>query len=225
MNNQQQKPPVRRQINDSLIEQLRELGRGVSSGVTDQLIGGVANDALNSFFGVPKSGNLQPGQEVRLGKTAATQPASPPAAEQPFNPFALPGAERFPFPMRKREAPRASISPEVVSRLRQQEAQVAHKIDEIRMEIKALIAEVKTVDKEIKEAADGQVVSPDTYHLNYLDRIKVMLKNMLKQLTESRSWLSTQKSRRKQRGYWAMYKKRGTTFGLSHERVVATQTG
>jgi len=98
-------------------------------------------------------------------------------------------------------------------------------LEEIRAELKHLIAEIKTVNQEIQQAVDGQLVDPDTYHLNYLDRIKIMLKNMLKQLGESRTWLTTQKSRKKQMGYWNQYKKKGTSFGLNHERTVATQVG
>ena len=218
MSTQQPKPKQARPLNDSLIEQLRDLGRGFGTTVKDDLVGGVANDALASLFGAPKTGNLKPGQEVNLNQSQPKAPAEG-AHQLPQRP------ERFPFPFRRREQFKPQYSPETVALLRQQEAHVAQKIEEIRAELKHLIAEIKTVNQEIQQAVDGQLVDPDTYHLNYLDRIKIMLKNMLKQLGESRTWLTTQKSRKKQMGYWNQYKKKGTSFGLNHERTVATQVG
>jgi hypothetical protein len=45
-------------------------------------------------------------------------------------------------------------------------------------------------------------------------------------IEDGRAWLETFAKRKKKKlGYWKMYKKHGTTFGLSHERTIATQTG
>jgi hypothetical protein len=42
---------------------------------------------------------------------------------------------------------------------------------------------------------------------------------------DSGAWLSTMQGKKGKKNYWAMFKKHGTSFGMSNERQVATQTG
>ena len=64
------------------------------------------------------------------------------------------------------------------------------------------------------------------YYLRFLEWLLLVVKHLRVKVEEGRMWLATFSQRRKKRlGYWQMYKKHGTTFGLSHERVLATQTG
>ncbi|RJR16190.1 hypothetical protein C4579_00535 [Candidatus Microgenomates bacterium] len=220
--NNQQKKPKKAPQSDSLVEQLRDLGRGVGKTVTQDVVGGMASDALSSLFGTPKSGDMQPGQSVSLPKQSNS---AAPSADFPMPPRMPRMNERFPFPFKKREQFKPQYSPEQMQMFRQQEAQVARKIEEVRQELKALIMEIKSVDQDVQQAVEQNIVDPDLYHINFFDRLKVMLKNMLQEIKDSRSWLTTHKSKKRQMGYWSQYKKKGTTFGLSHERTVATQTG
>lgn len=217
MNQPAKKPQAKSPTNDNLIEQLRDMGRGVAHNVTSDLISGVASDALSSLFGTPKSGQLREGQEINMNQ-------APPPPQQPEEmPFLRP---EFPF---RRPAPReeyrSPFSQEQMALLQQQEAEVAKKIDEIRLEIKALIMTIRSVDRQIQQAVSQEMVDPGAYHLNFLDRLKTMLKLMRKSLADSSSWLNLMQSRKKEKRYWNQYKKKGTTFGLSHERVVSTQVG
>ncbi|HCM37406.1 MAG: hypothetical protein UV61_C0004G0053 [Candidatus Gottesmanbacteria bacterium GW2011_GWB1_43_11] len=203
------KTPPKAVNTDNLIEQLRDVGRGVAKTVKQDLVSGIATDALSSLFGTPKSGDLEPNQPLNLGETPP-----PPMPEMPF-----------PYRMRQVEQPRPMFNMEAMNRLRAQEAQVAQKIDEIRLELKALIATLKQVDSEIVKAVDEQLIDPGLYHLNFLDRIKTILKLLRQNLNDSSSWLSVMRSRKKQRTYWSLYKKKGTEFGLNPDRVVSTQVG
>jgi len=208
------KTPTKGYTNDSLIEQLRDVGRGVSRNLTQDLVSGVTSDALSSLFGTPQSGDMKPGQAVSLEKNQPDVTQS----EMP----------EMPFPWRRRapEAPRTNVAfNESLNRLRQEEALVAQKIEEIRMELKALIAALKMVDKQIQKAVDEELVDPGVYHLTFLDRLKTILRLLRKNLTDSSSWLAVMHSRKKEKRYWNQYKRKGTTFGLSHERVVSTQVG
>src|SRR3989344_3421954 len=213
-------------ITDNPVEQVRGIGRSIGKTVVQDLMGGMASDALASLFGTPKpatKGDMQPGQAVELPKvnTQAQSDEMPWPPRMPWLP------ERFPnFPGRaRRMEQKPAFNPEIMRQLKEQELLVQRKIDEIRMEIKQLISEVKTVDKEIQQAASNEYVDPGEYHLNFLDRLKTALNLMLVEMKTSSTWLQTHKSKKKRMGYWAQYKKKGTTFGLSHERNVATQVG
>lgn len=213
------KPQTRATNSDTLLEQLRDVGRGIASTVKSDLVGSVATDALSSLIGTPvKSGDLKPGQPLQFD-TPAAKPA--PIQEQPF-----PFPENWPRIARPRERIwTPPVNQELLDRLRQQESQVAQKIEEIRIELKSLIATIKNVDLEISKTVGDQFIDPGVYHLNFLDRLKTILKLMRKNLSDSASWLSVMRSRKKERRYWSLYKKKGTEFGLNPDRVVSTQVG
>jgi len=229
MQNLTSKQPKKNQstsLTDNPVEQVRGIGRSVGKTVVKDLMGGIATDALASLFGTPKpatKGEMQPGQAVEMPspKSAATPAEMPMSPRMPWLPERFPG---FPGHARRPEQ-KPAFNLEVMRQLKEQEVLVQRKIDEIRVEIKQLIAEVKTVDKEIQQAAANEYVDPGEYHLNFLDRLKTALRLMLVEMKTSSTWLQTHQSKKKRMGYWNQYKKKGTTFGLSHERNVATQVG
>lgn len=64
------------------------------------------------------------------------------------------------------------------------------------------------------------------YYIRYLEWLLTVVSQLRMKVEEGRAWLETFNQRKKKKvGYWKMYKKHGTTFGLSHERSLATQTG
>ncbi len=64
------------------------------------------------------------------------------------------------------------------------------------------------------------------YYVRFLEWMLTIVKQLRTKVEDGRAWLATFNQRKKKRmGYWQMYKKHGTTFGLSHERTLATQTG
>jgi len=213
MNKTNRKNPVKSINQDSLIEQLKSLGSGVVSSVKSDVVSGIGSDALSSLFGsqpTPKQGELTPGEPINLGNQTQQETV-----------------EDMPFMPRPKKADMFSdyISNEALNKLKQNEAQMAQKIEEIRFELRALIKAIKNVDKSVESAASQNIVDPGQYHLDFLDRLKTVLKVMRQNLNHSSTWLNALKSRKKERSYWKMYKKKGTSFGLSNERSVSTQVG
>jgi hypothetical protein len=70
-----------------------------------------------------------------------------------------------------------------------------------------------------------QPITPGIYHLNYYERLKNVIKAIRLNIEDSRTWLALSTGRKGRKKYWGMYKKHGTTFGLSHERSLATSSG
>lgn len=104
--------------------------------------------------------------------------------------------------------------------------EIETKIQEILIEIKRLMQTSKELQVEFKEVAEEQrVVNPGKYHETFFEWILTVIKNARLKVEDSGAWLAAFKSKKNKRQYWAMFKKHGTTFGLSNERVVATQTG
>ncbi len=106
------------------------------------------------------------------------------------------------------------------------EMQMRQSVDEIRMEIQKLIKTSKVVEQTVKDAtADKSPVKPGKYHINFFEFVLSVLRDATRKLEDTASYGSVFTSKKQQSKYWGSYQKHGTSFGLSGERTVATQTG
>ncbi len=196
-----QPPPKKRPTtpNNSILESLRDLGSGVGKSVAKDVVGGVASDALTSLFGQPTGGDLKP-----------------PRAQMPE---AFP--ERSPFRPQIRR-------PEVYQPIRtvvKEEVGIREKLEAVRMELKTLAASIKKFNSQVERAIEDIPAHPGVYHLNFLTRLRGVIMTLRQNIEDSGSWLALWTTRKKKKQYWGLYKKHGTSFGLSSERNVATQAG
>lgn len=194
----QSKKPKQNYFNDSILESLRDLGSGVGKTVAKDVVGKTAGDALQAIFGGP------------------VKPAESSHKEYPF----APKPEMQPKPA---VAPRPEIlRPESVAR---EQAAIKQEIESVRMELKALAGSLKSLNTEVQRAIDQVPVNPGVYHKNFFARLRSVLQLLRQQVEDSSTWNSMYSGRKKKKGYWGMYKKHGTQFGLSNERTAATQAG
>lgn len=109
------------------------------------------------------------------------------------------------------------------------EEETKKEIEIIKVEIKKLVLETGKMSTELQEAEKTVMettVAVGTYHLNFFDRIKNLIKLARKRISESKNWLELFNSRNQHKTfYWAQVRKSGTRFMLSQERYMATQAG
>ncbi|MBI1869466.1 hypothetical protein HYS11_00670 [Candidatus Gottesmanbacteria bacterium] len=203
--NQQKKKTQSQLWSDSFFENFKDIGSGISQGVVDDFAKGTAKGVgqglVNPFFGVGHGGEALDRQE-RLANIERKD-------QQPQQTY----YERF---------------KEETILFREQDQDVIRQIEAIRRDLRGLIkqmADLSSVMQEAEKAIAMETAVPGTYHVSFFERLRRIIGMFRKQIAESRTWLSLSQSKKKQRGYWKMYKKHGTTFGLSHERVIATQAG
>lgn len=100
-------------------------------------------------------------------------------------------------------------------------------VHQLKQQVTLLEKSEKTLTKEIAKIKVEQLpAKTGIYYLRYLEWMITLVRQLRQRVEDGRAWLSTfQKRQKKRMGYWKMYKKHGTTFGLSHERNLATQTG
>lgn len=182
---------------DSILEAFRDLGSDVKKGVTKDVVGKTASNAFQSLFGqMPKPGEYRP------------------------NPF-----EKSPFG--RKETPQQVHRPEILSpeKISEEHARVKQQLEAVRMELIMLAKSVGNLNQEIQKAVMEVPVEPGVYHVNFLERLKLVIQLIRRRVDDSNEWLQLSGSRKKQKGYWGKYKKHGTKFGLSADRTPATQTG
>lgn len=184
--------------NTGILESLRDLGAGVGKSVAKDVIGRVGSDALTSLFGQPTGGDLKPPQP-----TVEAYPE-----RQPFRP--------------------AIRRPEIyqpMTAVHREEVGIKEKLEAVRMELKTLAASIKKFNSQVERAIEDIPVHPGIYHVNFLERLRGVIMALRQSIEDSGSWLALWTTRKQKRKYWGMYKKHGTSFGLSSERNVSTQAG
>ena len=202
MNNtafQQSKPTKRPSVytNDSILEALRDLSGGVGKTVTKDVAGKVASDALASLFGSPiQQGEMHQNESIDFP------------------------VERQPRPAMRR--PEIRPAEKVIFH---EDAQIKQQLDAVRAELSALSKSIQMLSTENHKAVNETPVNPGVYHVNFYEKLRAVLQMLREQIDDSRSWLTMHQSRKKKMGYWGMFKKHGTTFGLSNERSLATSAG
>ncbi len=184
---------------DSILESLRDIGSGVSNTVVKDVAGGMAQDAISSIFGGPPkspSSEIRPNQSVEIGG-------------------------------RTWETPTAKPKNEINTGLMrsQDQMRVAQEIQAVREELRALADSLQAVSVEIENTIAQTPVDPGVYHVSFFERLKSLLREARMDLEDSRTWNALSSGRKRKKGYWGMYKKHGTKFGLSSERTAATQVG
>lgn len=101
------------------------------------------------------------------------------------------------------------------------------KIQEIMIQIKELTKSSKELAVQFKDIEKTEYVPQNAgkYHSNFVEWVLSMVRSARERVDNALSWTNALKSKKSQRTYWNLFKKHGTSFGLSGERVMATQTG
>jgi hypothetical protein len=104
--------------------------------------------------------------------------------------------------------------------------EVNQKLQQIMVELQRLISSSKVLKMEFADVnVDQAPPSAGEYHINFFDWLLLTIRTAREKVEDSGAWLTAVKGKNNKKGYWGMFKKHGTTFGLSNERNVATQTG
>ena len=185
-------------ISGSFFEQVRDLGSSIVTTAKKDLVGKLAEETLEQVFGTPRKGELKEGQVLNLSKEK----------KETVAPY---------FELRREE-----------TLLFVKEEDLTHEVEAARAELKKAINELEKLGQEVGEvekAVEKMPVKPGIYHLTFFERLRQVIKFFSERIEESRTWLHLMISKKNQKKYWALYKRHGTMYGLSGERVVATQTG
>jgi hypothetical protein len=104
--------------------------------------------------------------------------------------------------------------------------QIDAKLEQIMVELEKLIEESSELETKFQIiAVEQKPVEPGSYHLNFFEWMIGTIQAARQQIEDSSAWLSALQSKKGKKSYWAMFKKHGTSFGMSNERMVATQSG
>lgn len=212
MTTKKQKKQTNQYIDQNPVEAFRDLGSGVAKSLASDVAKGTVTGLWEQLLGRGSykeshgtGGDLAEGQELDLQSLQESQEEPQIEAGIDYRRDILRGSEKS-------------------QHIANKETEV--KIQEILVAIKQLAQSSKGLEVQFKEVVvEQRIEKPSKYHLTFFEWILSVIRLAKMRVEESSNWLSVFASKKKRQQYWGMFKKHGTTFGLSNERVVATQTG
>lgn len=207
-----------KQYSDNLIENFRSIGSGVASSTLSLAKDTINPDNWGTYIGLGKkeknkkekfAGDLNPGQELNLA-----------ALEEEKQDRILDIDPGYDY--------KGEILHRETRSLQRISQETENNIQQILVEIKKLVSATGELKTQFKVVAIEKVVNPGKYHESFFEWLLSSVREALKKVEDSKAWLSAVKGKNAKRGtYWTNADETvgGTSFSLSSERVVATQTG
>lgn len=193
----------------------KDVKADIVSNLWNTLITGGKNDLSSQIFG-ETPGSTHHGQELHPGQAASLK-----AEKKSMAPRSEGHMEYF------RKVQNADLLSQ-----NKEDASMDRRVEEIRSEIRKLLATSKQLENTIKQVTvENKVVNAGVYHENFFHFVLALLRSARVRMEEGMSWAGTAKAKKGQQGkkqqqqYWNMEQKHGTSFSLSSERSTATQTG
>lgn len=104
--------------------------------------------------------------------------------------------------------------------------QIQRLMQELAVEVKRLETQTAELTADVKKVTVETIpANAGMYHINFFDWVITTLRDLRKRVNESRLWLQMWAKKKEQKGYWAMFKKHGTSFAMSDERAIASANG
>jgi hypothetical protein len=209
-----------RVVNNDSYESADGLGSGLINAFKNDVAKGISNDLWEQLLATSDkennekapAGDMAEGQEISFKKKKAQQEAK--KTQETV----------------KRVDAGIDYAREIIHaerRIRAEGNQVLSvRIEEIVIELKRLTKESKALESQFREVT-AMVMPKEVgkYHQNFFEWMLTVVKTARMRVENAEQWLKTVSGKGKKKDFWGMYKKHGTSFGLSSERGVAQQTG
>jgi hypothetical protein len=202
-------------IDQNPIEAVRDIGSAVMESAKNDLAKEMMTDLWDQMLGTDlksktkEAGDLSEGQEINLSKKTKKEETKE---------------------VIQRTEPAIDYAAEIIhaeKRVSQsQNRELEQKVTEIIIELKKLAKSSKELEVTFKEVTVEKLpANPGKYHLNFFEWMLMTIQSARLKIEDSANWAKLFSGKKAKREYWGLFKKHGTSFGLSGERVVATQTG
>lgn len=195
----------------NVLESLKDIGSGVTSSLNTDLLGGISKDLLEQIL-YRRNPNKKTSGDIHAGESLE------------FSDL-LSGKHEENLKLKNQIA--------YERRLNQEEKQVSEKkTNELKVQLQALMQEIQYLAKttqglgeKVEVAVMQAPAQPGVYHLVFFEKIIEFIRNFRKNIDSASTWLGASNKRAEKKNFWAMYKKKGSSFLLSGESYSQRSAG
>ena len=194
----------------NVLESLKDIGASTTKTIKKDLLAESSQDFIRELLGsrIEKkySGELTPGEALEMG-------------------------EVFSGKKEANEKLRGQIALE--RRLVEEEKRrVEEKGNELKLQLHALMQEVYELAKttqglgeQVEVATMQAPANPGVYHVIFFEKLLEFVKSFRKKIENAELWLHSSNKRAEKKNYWAMYKKKGSSFLLAPDHYLQRSAG
>ncbi len=195
----------------NVLESLKDIGSGVTSSLNTDLLGGISKDLLEQILN-RKSPNKKASGDIHAGESLE------------FSDL-LSGKHEENLKLRNQISFERRLTQEekVVSEKRTNELKV--QLQTLMQEVQYLAKTTQSLGEEVEVAAMQAPAQPGIYHLIFFEKIIEFIRNFRKNIDSASVWLGASNKRAEKKNFWAMYKKKGSSFLLSGESYSQRSAG
>jgi len=194
----------------NVLESLKGIGAGTTNTIKKDLLAESSQDLLRELLGTriekKYSGEIAPGEALEIGDV-------------------------FSGKKEANEKLRGQIALE--RRLVEEEKRrVEEKGNELKLQLHALMQEVYELAKttqglgeQVEVATMQAPANPGVYHVIFFEKLLEFVKSFRKKIENAGIWLHSSNKRAEKKNYWAMYKKKGSSFLLAPDHYLQRSAG
>ena len=194
----------------NVLESLKDLG-GAGSAQMGDFLKNTSEDFFKELVGIPTqnkkvSGEISAGESLEMSEVLSGQ------AEETRRLKHQIVLERNLVAEEKR------ISEEKMGKLRVE-------LQAIASEIVKLAASTQELARETEIAMIEVPGNPGIYHIIFFEKLLEFISSFRKKIEDTTLWLGSANKRAEKKGYWSMYKKKGSSFLLSPDHYLQRSAG
>jgi hypothetical protein len=106
------------------------------------------------------------------------------------------------------------------------------KMQELRIQLQAISQEIQKLAASTGNLATQTEIAmieipinPGVYHIIFFEKVLEFLQSFRKKIDQATVWLQSSNKRAEKKNYWAMYKKKGSSFLLSPDHYSQRSAG
>lgn len=197
-------------VKRNVIESLKDIGGDFTDQSLD-LLKGTSEDFFKELMGMPRvspkrSGEMKAGESILMSEVIS-------------------GKEKENKKLRAQISLERNLASDEkrLSQEKMQELRV--QLQAITVEINKLAASTGNLATQAEIAMIEVPVNPGIYHVVLFEKILEFLQSFRQQIDQAAVWLGSVNKRAEKKNYWAMYKKKGSSFLLSPDHYLQRSAG
>jgi len=198
---------IRRQ---NVLESLKDIGGGSTRSLKTDLLKGTSEEFFRQFMGQKLekkfSGEIIPGETLELNEVFSGK-------------FAENKKLQAQIVLERR------LSEEERIRMEQRSNELKIQLHALMQEVYALAQTTQNIGEEVEVASMQAPVNPGIYHLVFFEKLLDFMRSFRKKIENASLWLHSSNKRAEKKNYWAMYKKKGSSFLLAPDHYLQRSAG
>jgi len=195
----------------NVLESIKDIGSSTGSSIKKDLLGGASKSFLEQMFGQgstpqKRSGEIFPGGSLEFSDLIS-------------------GRHEENLKLKKQIALERRLTQEEKERSTRKTNELKVQLQALMQEILSLAKSTQNLEENVEIAAMQAPSQPGVYHIIFFEKLLEFVQSFRKKIDEASVWLKSSNKRAEKKNYWAMYKKKGSSFLLSPDHYLQRSAG